>query len=92
MTMSKLIQLKLSAEKEKRYNEIVLLLGLEHTFGSYQHAICFCIDYTLWALKKDAEVLPGLDMEKLAIWTATMTKLHKAQLKETQHQEIDAKP
>jgi len=86
--MSKLIQLKLSDEKLKRYDELVDKLGLAGTFGEYQKAIEFGIDFTLSSLQEASKVLPRLDEGKLELFTASIIRLRKAEEKEEKIREL----
>lgn len=79
--MSKLIQLKISDEKLKKYNELVDLLGLKGTFGEYQRAVEFGIDYALLGIKKQAEVLPDLEGQKWALFLSSISKIKNEQEK-----------
>jgi hypothetical protein len=73
--MSKLIQLKVSEDKLKKYNELVDMLGLNGTYGEYQRAIDFSIDFTIFQLIGQAKTIPGLTSDKLALWYSSLIKL-----------------
>jgi len=77
--MSKLIQLKVGSDKLKKYTELVELLGLKGTFGEYQRAIEFSIDFTIFQLKGQAKTIPGLSSDKLALWYSSLLKLKERQ-------------
>lgn len=80
--MSKLIQLKLSTKKLKKYGELVNMLALNGTFGEYQKAIDFSIDFTISNIKTTSRVLPELESDKLDIFIACIKKLAKDKKKQ----------
>lgn len=90
--MSKLIQLKLSEKKLIKYNKLVDMLGLSGTFGEYQRAIEFGIDLAISELKRMEKVLPSMDIDKLELLTATITKLRKERIKADQLKKIAQEP
>ena len=75
--MTKLIQLKVSDEKVKKYDLLVKLLGIKGTFGEYQKAIDLSIDFTISAIKRDSEVLPDLEPDKLDLYVSSVTRIRK---------------
>ncbi len=75
--MSKLIQLKLSKKKLKKYNKLVKLLGITGTFGEYQKAIDFSIDLTIAEIERQAGVLPNIKQEKLRLLIASIIRLRE---------------
>ena len=79
--MTKLIQLKLSEDKLKQYDEIVALLGFKGLYGEYQKAIDFSISLAIATLKRQAEVLPELEEDKLDSYFSSIANLKKAKLK-----------
>ncbi len=75
--MTKLIQLKLSDLKLTKYDKLVNILGYKGTFGEYQKAIDFSIDYTLSGLEREAVVLPDLDEVKMALFLSSIQRVLK---------------
>lgn len=75
--MGKLIQLKLSDSKLKKYDDLVNKLGLKGTFGEYQKAIDLSIDFTLSGLQNAEKVLPDLEPDKLKLFLSSVAKLRK---------------
>ena len=73
--MTKLIQLKLSEKKLKKYSRLVDMLGLSGTYGEYQKAIDFSIDLAISEIKKAEIVMPILKADKLRLFFSSVVKI-----------------